>query len=134
MSKPFRAGVAGLTHGHVWGLIKTFKEHPDVEMVAVAEEDDVLDRAKPDFKAAYSDWHELLKRESLDGLIVTSDNKTSAEIAVAALQAGIPCLVEKAMARNAADADRMLAAARASGKTLMINWPLAWNPWLHDLK
>ncbi len=46
----------------------------------------------------------------------------------------MPCLVEKAMARNAEDADKMLAAARASGKSLMINWPMAWNPWLHELK
>jgi predicted dehydrogenase len=28
----------------------------------------------------------------------------------------------------------MLAAKNASGKMLMINWPLAWNPWLHEVK
>ena len=134
MSTPFRVGVAGLTHGHAWGLIETFSKHPDVELTAVAEADDIRDKAGPEFKSVYQDWREMLDKESLDGLIVTSDNKTSAEIAVAALGAGIPCLVEKAMARDATDADRMLAAAKASGKTLMINWPMAWNPWLHDLK
>ena len=134
MSTPFRVGVAGLIHGHVWGLIAAFKKHPDVQLVAVADSDGIREKAAPDFKAAYSDWREMLQKESLDGLIVTSDNKTSAEIAIAALNAGIPCIVEKAMARDAVDADKMLAAARASGKTLMINWPLAWSPWLHDLK
>lgn len=134
MSTPFRVGVAGLTHGHVWGLIESFKKHGDVELVAVAEADPILEKAKPNFKTAYSDWKEMLKREVLDGLIVTSDNKTSAEIAVVALGKGVPCIVEKAMARNAADAERMLAAARASGTTLMVNWPLAWSPWLYDLK
>jgi predicted dehydrogenase len=43
-------------------------------------------------------------------------------------------MVEKAMAASAADADRMLAAMNSTGKTLMINWPLAWSPWLHDVK
>jgi predicted dehydrogenase len=28
----------------------------------------------------------------------------------------------------------MLAAQKASGKTLMINWPLAWNPWVYEVK
>ncbi|MHB8637971.1 MAG: Gfo/Idh/MocA family protein [Fimbriimonadaceae bacterium] len=134
MSDPVRIGVAGLTHGHVWGLIDAFKLHPDVTLVAVAEADPIRERATPDLATPYADWERMLDVEPLDGLIVTSDNKTSSAIAVAALSAGIPCLVEKAMARNAADADKMLSAARHSGKALMINWPLAWNPWLHDLK
>ena len=134
MSKTFRVGVAGLTHGHVWGLIETFKKHPDVQLIAVAESNEIREKTAPDFKTSYASWREMLETESLDGLIVTSDNRTSAEITVAALTAGIPCIVEKAMARDGSDADRMLAAAKSSGKTLMINWPMAWNPWLHDLK
>src|SRR5579863_10224282 len=101
MSTSFRVGVAGLTHGHVWGLIDTFKKHPEVELVAVAESDTILERASPDFEASYQDWRGMLGKESLDALIVTSDNKTSAEIAITALNTGVSCLVEKAMARNA---------------------------------
>jgi len=65
---------------------------------------------------------------------VTSNNRESSQITIAALELGIPCLVEKAMAADAADADEMLKAQKASGKTLMINWPLAWNPWVYELK
>lgn len=134
MSNAFRVGVAGLTHGHVWGLIDSFGKHPDVVLAAVAESDAILAEAKPKFERSYSDWRRMLAEEQLDGLVVTSDNKTSADITVAALEAGIPCVVEKAMARNGTDADRMLAAARKSGKVLMINWPMAWNAWLPELK
>jgi glucose-fructose oxidoreductase len=41
---------------------------------------------------------------------------------------GVHILVEKPMAANLRDADAMIAAVAATGKTLVINWPLAWYP------
>ena len=134
MAKEVRVGVAGLTHGHVWGLIEAWKKVPGAHLVAVADETPLLEKAMADFDKSYTDWKEMLANEQLDALLVTSNNRESSEITIAALEKGIPCLVEKAMAADAADADRMLAAQKASGKTLMINWPLAWNPWLYELK
>jgi predicted dehydrogenase len=134
MAQEMRVGVAGLTHGHVWGLIDSFRKAEGSKMVAVADASPLLDKAKDGFERSYTDWREMLDKEQLDVLVVTSDNVESAEIAVQALGKGLHCLVEKAMAANAADADRMLAAMRASGKTLMINWPLAWGPWLWELQ
>lgn len=134
MAQEVRVGVAGLTHGHVWGLINSWKGVEGARLVAVADATPLLEKAKGDFERSYGDWREMLEKEELDALVVTSDNVESSEIAVQALKKGIPCLVEKAMAANAADADRMLAAMRESGKTLMINWPLAWNAWLWELQ
>jgi predicted dehydrogenase len=134
MAEAVRLGVAGLTHGHVWGLIEAWKKVPGVELVAVADSTPLLDKAAPDFQQAYTSWQNMLASHEFDALLVTSDNVESAEIAVEALKKGIPCMVEKAMAANAADADRMLAAACESGAKLMINWPLAWNPWLPEFK
>ena len=122
-----------MTHGHVWGLIESFRKLEGAEMVCVADPTPLLDRATG-FEKKQSDWRKMLDEEQLDALVVTSNNVESSEIAVTALNRGIPCLVEKAMAANAGDADRMLAAMRASQKTLMINWPLAWSPWLHEVK
>lgn len=133
MGEIVKVGVAGLTHGHVWGLIDSFRKVEGVSLVAVADKTPLMERATG-FERTYTDWEEMLEKESLDALLVTSNNVESAEIAVRALNKGIPCMVEKAMAASAADADRMLAAMRASGKTLMINWPMAWAPWLHEVK
>jgi predicted dehydrogenase len=134
MAEEIRVGVAGLTHGHVWGLIDAWKKVEGARLVAVADRTPLLDKAEGDFERSYSDYRELLEKEQLDALLVTSDNVESSQITVEALGKGIPCMVEKAMAANAADADRMLEAMRQSGKTLMINWPLAWNPWVYDVK
>lgn len=134
MTENVRLGVAGLTHGHVWGLIDNFAKIEGVQLVAVADRTPLLDKAKDRFTTAYTEWTDMLANEWIDVLLITSDNVESSEIAVQALEKGIPCLVEKAMAANAVDADRMLAAQAKSGKTLMINWPLAWNPWLYEVK
>ncbi len=134
MSETIKVGVAGLIHGHVWGLINAWKNVDGAVLTAVADTTPLLEKAKPDFQRSYTDWKEMLDKEELDALVVTSDNVESAEIAVQALGKGIPCLVEKAMAANAADADRMLAAQKASGKLLMINWPIALGAPLWSLK
>ncbi len=128
-----RIGFAGLIHGHVWGLIDRFEEVSEVQLSAVADATPLLERAKGRFAAAFTDWREMLDKEELDALVVTSDNRESAEIAVQALGQGIPCLVEKAMAADAADAARMLDATERSGMTLMVNWPIAWQGWPHEL-
>lgn len=134
MADQVRLGVAGLTHGHVWGLIRSAEQADGVELVAVADRTPLMNEAKPKFKTSYTEWQEMLDKEDLDLLIVTSDNVESSEITVKALEKGIHCIVEKAMAANAKDADRMLDAQKSSGKSLMINWPLIWNDWLPELK
>lgn len=134
MADEIRVGVAGLTHGHVGGLIDSWKTVPNARLVAVADPTPLLEVHGPKFEKTYTSWREMLDKETFDALVVTSNNVESAEIAVEALSRGIPCLVEKAMAANYADAKRMLEARDRSGKTLMINWPIAWNPWPHELK
>lgn len=133
MIEEVRVGVAGLTHGHVWGLIDAWTKVEGAKLVAVADATPLLERTKG-FERTYTDWRDMLANETLDALVVCSDNVESSEIAVQALKKGIPCMVEKAMAANAADADRMLEAMRESGKTLMINWPIAWSTWLWELQ
>ncbi len=133
MTDNVRLGVAGLTHGHVWGIIDNWKKIPGVELVAVADASEVLPKAIG-FAHQYTDWREMLAKHVFDVLIVTSDNVESTEIAITALEKGIPCFVEKAMAASGADADRMLAAQAKKGALLMINWPLAWNAWVYELK
>lgn len=131
-TETFRLGVAGLSHGHVWGIIDGFEKVAGVKLAAVSDESDLLERVAPKFDASFTDWRELLAKSRLDGLVVTSNTLESSEIATSALDKGIPCFVEKPMAVSGADADRMLAAQKASGKTLMINWPMAWLPGIHD--
>jgi predicted dehydrogenase len=133
MAQEVKVGVAGLTHGHVWGLIDAWSKVEGATLTAVADATPLLDRAKERFTHSYTDWREMLEKEKLDVLVVTSDNVESAEIAVHALRRGIPTMVEKAMAANGFDAARMLATMHECQTPLMINWPIAWEPWLWEM-
>lgn len=123
-----KLAIAGLTHGHVWGLIDLWAQTPDVELVAVADTTPLLERARARFQRSYTDWQAMLEREQPDIVVACADNRTSAEMAIRAMESGAHVMVEKPMAADLADAERMLATARATGRLLMVNWPTRWNP------
>jgi predicted dehydrogenase len=70
--------------------------------------------------AVYRTPQELVADPRVDAVIVALPTPLHAEIAVLALQAGRHVLCEKPMARTLEEADRMIAAAKASCRTLMI--------------
>ncbi|MGM9669148.1 MAG: Gfo/Idh/MocA family protein [Faecousia sp.] len=69
---------------------------------------------------AYPTYEELLADPSIDAVSVCAANHAHAEISIAALKAGKHVLCEKPMAISLEECEAMVAAARASGKYLMI--------------
>ncbi|HNW86687.1 MAG TPA: Gfo/Idh/MocA family oxidoreductase [Candidatus Limiplasma sp.] len=69
---------------------------------------------------AYSTYEALLQAQDVDAVSVCTANDAHADITCAALAAGKHVLCEKPMATTLADCERMVVAARQSGKTLMI--------------
>ena len=124
-----KLGLASLVHDHVWGELRHWKAHPEIEIVAVGEEDARLrERAVAETGAkAYGSWEEMIEREPLDVVLASSDNATAADIVEAAMARGAHVVTEKPMAATLAQADRMVAASRASGRLLMVNWPNQWE-------
>jgi predicted dehydrogenase len=66
--------------------------------------------------------------------VVATDVKSHPDLAVRALEAGKHCFVEKPLATSVPDAERVLAAAAASGRTLMVGHLLEYHPGLEKLK
>jgi UDP-N-acetylglucosamine 3-dehydrogenase len=58
-----------------------------------------------------ADWHDLLRRPDVDAIDVCTPNASHVEIATVAAAAGKHVLVEKPMAGNTEEADRMIGAA-----------------------
>lgn len=69
---------------------------------------------------AYSSWEEMLADPGIDAVSVCVANNAHAQLSIAALRAGKHVLCEKPMATTLADCEAMVAAARESGKFLMI--------------
>jgi predicted dehydrogenase len=75
---------------------------------------------------ALTDSRELLGE--VDAVVVAVPTEIHAEIAVPFLERGTPVLVEKPLSRSLADADRILAAARASGAMIAVGHTERHNP------
>jgi predicted dehydrogenase len=75
---------------------------------------------------ALTDYRDLIGE--VDALVVAVPTELHAEVAVPFLDKGTPVLVEKPMSRSLADADRMLAAARASGAMIAVGHTERHNP------
>jgi len=68
----------------------------------------------------YTDYAEMLKDAEIDAVVVAGPNSLHASQTIAALEAGKHVLVEKPMATTREDAKAMMAAAKKTGKYLMI--------------
>jgi UDP-N-acetylglucosamine 3-dehydrogenase len=77
---------------------------------------------------SYRDYHDLLADPQIEAVSVVTHVDEHVEPAVAALRAGKHVLLEKPMARTAAQCDRILAAAADTGGTLMVGHICRFNP------
>ena len=113
-------GIANSKH------MPSLKKLPDVEMVAFCDiiEERAIKAAK-DFGTAdakvFTDYKELLKLD-LDVVHVLTPNKQHSFITVDALESGKHVMCEKPMAINTAEAQKMLDAAKRTGKKLTIGY------------
>src|SRR5213593_4873805 len=66
------------------------------------------------YESTTTDWHKLIDRKDIDLIDIASPNDTHAEIAVAAARAGKMVMCEKPLGRNAAEAEKMVAAVESA--------------------
>jgi predicted dehydrogenase len=76
---------------------------------------------------------ELLADDELDGVLLATPVRSHAELAIRVLGAGKHCFVEKPLAQSLADAQRVLDAAAASGRVLMVGHLLEYHPGVRAL-
>ena len=70
----------------------------------------------------YADYRAMLEDKSIDVIYVNTPNKTHCPITVAALEAGKHVMCEKPMASTGEEAEKMVAAAKRTGKKLSISY------------
>ena len=95
----------------------------DVELVAVVnhrQDSRAQYAAQFAIGRQYQSIEALLADGEVDAISINTPNYLHAPQAIAALNAGVHVIVEKPMAMNAAEAERMQAASRASGAKLMV--------------
>lgn len=114
-------GVIGL--GSVSSAHLNAIEHiATAQLVAAADTNpDALTRVQDKYGCkGYSDYRELLQEDAVDVVIVCLPHFLHMEASVAALEAGKHVFVEKPMAINVEQCDRMIEAAQKSQKLLSV--------------
>jgi predicted dehydrogenase len=99
------------------------KAQKDVELTAVVEK--YSDKAeafakKFRIKNQYETVEQMLKAGDVDALVIGTPNFLHAPQAIAALKAGVHVMVEKPMAMNAREAEKMMEVSAKSGAKLMV--------------
>lgn len=83
-----------------------------------------------------ADWRELLAAEDLDGVIVATPPTLHAEMAGAAIDRGLPVLVEKPMTTDLGDAAALVERAGAKGAIFKVDhihlYSAAWEALKHE--
>lgn len=127
---PRRIAILGLTHDHVWTHLTELIQRDDVEVTVAEPRNHLRDQAAALDRAIrlYEDASTLLEREHPDAALIFTDNAAAADLVELAAGAGAAVMVEKPMANNLANADRMVVACQRASVPLMVNWPTAWNP------
>ncbi|HIE03735.1 MAG TPA: Gfo/Idh/MocA family oxidoreductase [Candidatus Latescibacteria bacterium] len=82
----------------------------------------------------YSDYREMLEKEDLDGVFISTPNFLHAEMAVYSLKRGINVFSEKPVATTKEDCLRMVEAADEAGKVLMIGHELRYAEYFRTIK
>jgi len=117
-------GCGGIANGkHMPALAKL----ENVEMVAFCDivrsrAEEAASKYGAENARVYEDYRELLEKEELDAVHVCTPNNSHAEISIAALEADCHVMCEKPMAKTAAEAREMVAAAKRTGKKLAIGY------------
>ncbi len=131
-------GYMGKCHALAWNGVKpVFGDSPKPRLVHLAEVSPELAQRRADefgFEKSTSDWCELIADPAVEVVSVTTPNAFHAEMAIAALEAGKHVWCEKPMAVGFAEAERMAAAARASGKVTALGYNYIQNPVIRHIR
>ncbi len=134
MTAPLRVGLAGLgSMGR--NHLRHLAARETCTLVAVADPaaDLVADAVAKTGAAGFADPLAMIEEGGLDAVVVASPTTTHAAIAAAAIEQGLPLLVEKPLAATVEEGIALVEAARAQDVPLQVGHVERFNPAVLEL-
>lgn len=138
--KKIRIALLGTSHPHAIGFCRAFKDFSEeMEFIGYADvppfdDQDPIAKARENLGQEamntiphYENYQDLLSLKP-DLALISTDNRTHADIACEAMNLGIHTMVEKPMAISYTDACQMADCSEKNHVMLAVNWPIAWFP------
>jgi predicted dehydrogenase len=131
-------GYMGKCHALAWNAVRpVFGDGPRPKLVHLGEANAELAAARADafgFAKSTGNWRDVVSDPEVQVVSITTPNAFHAEMAIAALEAGKHVWCEKPMAVGYSEAERMLAAAKASGRVTALGYNYIQNPIVRHIK
>ena len=129
----FKVVGINFDHMHMGDLLRQVHEHPEAEIVGICDEQPqrmaaAAARFAIPAERIFTDYRQCLEVTKPDIAILCPATATHGLWVERVAPFGVHLLVEKPFAASLAEADGMIAAVAATGKQMIINWPLAWYP------
>lgn len=128
-------GILGINfdHMHMGDLLRGVAAHPDAEIAGIFDPDrGRMAKAIENFDIAedrvFTDLEACLTKSDAELAIICAATAEHADYVERIAPHGLHVFVEKPFAANVADARRMMQAMAGTGRLMVINWPLAWEP------
>ncbi len=133
MSRKWKIAGINFDHMHMGDLLRQVAAHPEADLVGICDEDPArLENAIRTFavppERVFTDYRACLEKTQPDLVILCPATAEHGLWTRRVAEFGVNIMVEKPFAGSLAEADAMIAAQRATGKLLAINWPTRWSP------
>ncbi|MBX7209132.1 MAG: Gfo/Idh/MocA family oxidoreductase [Verrucomicrobiaceae bacterium] len=130
--KRWRIAGINFDHFHMGDLLRQTSEHPRAEIVGISDEKpERMVEAARNFSLradqVFGDYRTCLETTKPDIVILCPAASRHGEWVEKVAPFGAHIIMEKPFAGSLAEADAMVAAMRATGRQLAINWPLVWD-------
>ncbi|MFI5259557.1 MAG: Gfo/Idh/MocA family protein [Candidatus Limnocylindrales bacterium] len=129
MTAPLRLGLAGLgSMGR--NHLRVISNHPDTALSAIADPDaTALEGAVAQTGAkGFDDPLAMIREADLDGVVLAAPTTAHLALALAAIDRGLPVLVEKPLAATVEDALAIVSAARKRKVRVQVGHVERYNP------
>lgn len=133
LSRKIRVAIIGL-QGHTGLIVDPLRQLPDVEIVAVCDEDatavDEFIRGHSELENArrYSDYHRMLGSETLDVVAVCNNDGERAPAILACVDRKLHVIAEKPLAVNRNDLEHIKSAVSSNGVKLGMLLDMRYYP------
>ncbi|PYU52826.1 MAG: oxidoreductase [Acidobacteria bacterium] len=128
---PLRVALAGLVHGHAFGLFDQFQHRTDLQIVGIAESDQQLAAQfgrkyglQPDI--FYSDLEEMLKKTHPQAVLAYTNTYDHRRVVEICARHGVPVMMEKPLAVSLEDARAIERAAHEAKIQVLVNYETTW--------
>src|SRR2546423_4747394 len=121
-------GCGAVTERHHLPALKRVRE---INGVGLADQDcNRLERLGREYQVPgrHTTWRELIDADNVDAVAVCLPPQVHAEVALAALERGKHLFIEKPLALNLADCDRLIEASKLDpSRKIMVGFNLRWH-------